>query len=430
MTQTIPAERFRPMTPVLARFLRYVSVPTASDPDSTSSPSTGRQLVLAKMLAGELRELGAKDASLSPNGVVTATIPASEGARSAPVMMLNAHMDTSPEASGEDIRPAIAPHWQGDEIELDPAGKIVLSPSVFPELLRHRGEDIVCTGGRTLLGADDKAGIAAIMQAAEWFLSHPEDPHAEIRLVFTPDEEIGRGTRHVDIPGLKADYGFTVDGGEVGGLESETFNAAEATVSFRGISVHPGSAKGKMVNALKLAAAFVCSLPGEESPEETSGREGFFHPVTLAGSVEKAEVRIILRDHDREKLEEKKRRLLGIAARFSAGGAVAPEVTLRDQYPNMKEFLRGKECILELARQAYAECGVVPREEPVRGGTDGAMFSAAGLPCPNLFTGGLNFHGIYECIPVQSLETAARMVRCLIRRSAAFRLPEGSSPGS
>ncbi len=419
MIKPVPYQNFAGKDPLLDRFVSYALVPTGSDPESAASPSTSRQLALAEKLRKELEAAGAADVSLSAKGVVTATIPPSPGAGNAPVMMLNAHMDTSPEASCDGIAPQIACRWNGDDILLSEDGPVVLSVKRFPELARHIGEDIVCTNGKTLLGADDKAGITAIMDAALRCLGNPEEPHAEIRLVFTPDEEIGRGTEGVDIPSLGANYGFTVDGGDVGGLESETFNAASARIVFRGISVHPGSAKHRMVNAVKLASAFVGALPSSESPEETEGHEGFFHPVAIRGGVESATVDLIIRDHDRVLFEERKRRLAEMAESFPVGTAPAPVVTIRDQYLNMKEFLKGREEILELARKACRECGIEPVENPVRGGTDGAFFSSQGLPCPNIFTGGLNYHGIYECIPVQSLHKTACVVSALLRLSAS-----------
>lgn len=418
MVRPVPYELYERKTPLLDRFIRYALIPTASDPDSSASPSTAKQLRLAELLRDELLELGLSDAALSPFGVVSATLPASPGAQSAPVLALIAHMDTSPEASDEGIRPQVAEHWSGEPIELDPQGRIVLSSALFPELDAHRGEDIICTDGTTLLGADDKAGIAAIMDALDWFRRHPQQPHAAVRVFFTPDEEIGRGTEHLSVPDIGASYGFTVDGGEVGGLDSETFNAAEAEISFTGISVHPGSAFGKMVNAVKLASRFVLELPQAESPERTKGREGFFHPVSISGTVEKAKLRIIIRDHDDQAFEERKSRLRQLASGFDCGRAPRPEVTIRDQYYNMKRYIEDRGDVLERAREAIRSTGIEPVEQPVRGGTDGAFLSRAGLPCPNLFTGGLNYHGIYECLPVPSLEKAAAAVRSLIARSA------------
>ena len=391
-------------TPLLDRFIRYALIPTGSDPESAASPSAAREFDLARVLESELRALGAKDVTLSEKGVVTATIPASSGAEKAPVILLNSHMDTSPEASCEGIHPQVAEAWNGEAIALDPENKIRLDPEVFPELRRHIGEDIICTDGRTLLGADDKAGVAAIMNAAEWFLTHPEDPHAEIRILFTPDEEIGRGTDSVDVPGLRASYGFTIDGGDVGGLESETFNAATARVTFTGISVHPGSAKGKMVNAAKLAARFISLLPESESPEETEGHEGFFHPISISGGVEHAEVILIIRDHDRTLFEEKKACLRAaveeINRRYGEGTA---EADISDTYYNMREKIEPHRHLLDRAEAAYRACGVAPRTEAIRGGTDGAVLTWMGLPCPNLSTGGYNYHGVHEFIPVDSL---------------------------
>ena len=405
-------------TPLLDRFIRYALIPTGSDPESAASPSAAREFDLARVLESELRALGAKDVTLSEKGVVTATIPASSGAEKAPVILLNSHMDTSPEASCEGIHPQVAEAWNGEAIALDPENKIRLDPEVFPELRRHIGEDIICTDGRTLLGADDKAGVAAIMNAAEWFLTHPEDPHAEIRILFTPDEEIGRGTDSVDVPGLRASYGFTIDGGDVGGLESETFNAATARVTFTGISVHPGSAKGKMVNAAKLAARFISLLPESESPEETEGHEGFFHPISISGGVEHAEVILIIRDHDRKLFEEKKELLRTLVDKMNEAHPGCAHLELRDQYYNMREVVEPQKHIVDLAFEAMTSVGVEPIVKPIRGGTDGARLSFMGLPCPNIFAGGLNFHGRYEFLPVRSLEKSMETVIKIIELSA------------
>ena len=405
-------------TPLLDRFIRYALIPTGSDPESAASPSAAREFDLARVLESELRALGAKDVTLSEKGVVTATIPASSGAEKAPVILLNSHMDTSPEASCEGIHPQVAEAWNGEAIALDPENKIRLDPEVFPELRRHIGEDIICTDGRTLLGADDKAGVAAIMNAAEWFLTHPEDPHAEIRILFTPDEEIGRGTDSVDVPGLRASYGFTIDGGDVGGLESETFNAATARVTFTGISVHPGSAKGKMVNAAKLAARFISLLPESESPEETEGHEGFFHPISISGGVEHAEVILIIRDHDRKLFEEKKELLRMLVDKMNEAHPGCAHLELRDQYYNMREVVEPQKHIVDLAFEAMTSVGVEPIVKPIRGGTDGARLSFMGLPCPNIFAGGLNFHGRYEFLPVRSLEKSMETVIKIIELSA------------
>lgn len=425
MSIPVPYSEFPRRTPIADRLVRYARIPTASDPESASSPSSGKQLVLARLLKQELLELGLEDVKLDAFGIVSATLPASAGCEDRPAMALLAHMDTSPEASDSPVFPQVAPNWDGTPIVLNAEKGIFLSPEVFPELLAHRGEDVLCTDGTTLLGADDKAGIAAIMEAAAWFASHPEVPRPRVRILFTPDEEIGRGTENVKVEEIGAAFGFTIDGGEVAGLESETFNAAEARVTFTGISVHPGNARGKMVNAVKLASRFVSLLPQNESPEETEGREGFWHPTELTGSVEKATLKLIIRDHSREKFRERKAFLAKLASEFDSGRAPKPACEIRDQYRNMADFMAGHEDVLELARAALRKAGLEPVEEPVRGGTDGAFLSAAGLPCPNLFTGGLNYHGIYECIPIQSLEKAGETVKNLIALAAG-----DPSPGS
>ena len=418
MTKPIPYALYGGKSALTERFIRYASIPSASDPEGAGAPSAAKELVLAKILVEDLCALGFANVSLDACGIVMATLPAAAGCEKLPVLALLSHMDTSPEAADGPLHPQVAQEWPGDPIILDEEAGITLSAEVFPELLTHRGEDILCTDGKTLLGADDKAGIAAIIEAAAWYLSHPEAPHPEVRLCFTPDEEIGRGTENLKLSALKADYAFTVDGGEVGGLESETFNAAEATVRFTGVSVHPGSAKGKMVNALKLASRFLEALPASESPEATEGHEGFYHPTELAGSVEKATLKLIIRNHDEQRFEARKAWLSALAKGFDTGRAPAVSVEIRDQYKNMRAYLAGHEDVLELARAAIRRAGIEPVEEPVRGGTDGAFLSAAGLPCPNLFTGGLNFHGIYECLPVESLEKAAQVVKNVIGLAA------------
>lgn len=419
MAQPVPYRSYARKTPLTERFIRYAMIPTASDPESTTAPSSGKELVLARLLRQDLLDLGLTDAAMDSHGIVTATLPAAPGCEDLPVLALIAHMDTSPEAADGPLAPQVAERWDGSPITLNEEAGILLSPAVFPELLRHRGEDILCTDGTTLLGADDKAGIAVIIEAAAWFLAHPQAPHPAVRLCFTPDEEIGRGTEHLNIRALGASRAFTIDGGEVGGLESETFNAAEAVIRFTGISVHPGSAKGRMVNALKLAARFISELPEAESPEQTEGREGFYHPVELTGSVEKATLKLIIRDHDEKRFTQRKAWITELAQRFDTGAAPALQARIRDQYYNMKPSLAQHEDLLDLARQACRQAGIEPVEEPVRGGTDGAFLSCAGLPCPNLFTGGLNYHGIYECLPVQSLEKAGETVRRLIALAAS-----------
>lgn len=405
----------------LERFLRYARVSTQSDPKSSTAPSAARELDLARMLAKELSEIGAEGVRITDKGIVLASIPASRGCEAAPAVGFIAHMDTSPDAPGEGVRPQIL-RYEGGDVTLSAEKGIVLEASRFPEILAYRGEDIVFTDGTTLLGADDKAGIAAVMTMAAHMLAHPEERHAAIRIAFTPDEEIGRGTENFDIKAFGAAYAYTFDGGEKGSLEWENFNAGTAHVRFIGLGVHPGSAKGKMANAVRAAAAFVASLPLDEAPETTSGHEGFVHPHEIEGSVASASVEVLVRDHSRERYEEKKamlERLAGeVAARFRG---MRCEFSFAESYENMRPYLERAPKVLDIAREAMKRAGIVPKEIPIRGGTDGAMLSAKGLPCPNIFAGGLNFHGVYEFLPVASLEASAATAVEIARLSADVR---------
>ncbi len=402
---------------VLQRFLHYVDFETASDIDSQSAPSTASQLVLGRELVRELLSLGVTDARMSPEGVVTGSIPASRGCEDCPAIGFIAHMDTSPEAKGGPVNWRIV-RYQGKDIVLDAEKEILLSRERFPELDRYHGQDLVVTDGHTLLGADDKAGIAAIMTMVDVVTSHPDMPHAKICIAFTPDEEVGRGTENFDIQGFGADYAYTVDGGELGELNSETFCAAIATVTMRGVSVHPGSAKNKMVNALRLVTHLMNSMPADEVPEKTEGYEGFYHPIRVEGGVEEATLLMLIRDHDRRRFESRKAALQAREAEYNAYGEGTCTISIKEQYLNMQEYLQDVPAVMELARAAYRAAGITPRERPIRGGTDGARLSERGLPCPNLFTGGLNFHGIYECLPVESLEKSAEVTIRLAELSA------------
>ena len=402
---------------VLQRFLHYVDFETASDIDSQSAPSTASQLVLGRELVRELLSLGVTDARMSPEGVVTGSIPASRGCEDCPAIGFIAHMDTSPEAKGGPVNWRIV-RYQGKDIVLDAEKEILLSRERFPELDRYHGQDLVVTDGHTLLGADDKAGIAAIMTMVDVVTSHPDMPHAKICIAFTPDEEVGRGTENFDIQGFGADYAYTVDGGELGELNSETFCAAIATVTMRGVSVHPGSAKNKMVNALRLVMHLMNSMPADEVPEKTEGYEGFYHPIRVEGGVEEATLLMLIRDHDRRRFESRKAALQAREAEYNAYGEGTCTISIKEQYLNMQEYLQDVPAVMELARAAYRAAGITPRERPIRGGTDGARLSERGLPCPNLFTGGLNFHGIYECLPVESLEKSAEVTIRLAELSA------------
>lgn len=388
---------------LVERFLRYVSFPTTSSRESQTAPSTPGQLVLAEELCKELQTLGAQNARVGRGGVVYAELPATPGSEDKPAVGFVAHMDTSPDAPGENIRPQIL-RFEGKDVVLNAERGIVYPVDRFPDILRHTGEDVIFTDGTTLLGADDKAGIAAIMGMLEHLHAHPEIPHAKIAVAFTPDEEVSRGTENFDIPAFGADYAYTFDGGDVGLLESENFNAGTAVVRFEGVGVHPGSSKGKMVNALRHLAKFIEQLPAEMSPECTEGYEGFLHPNRASGTVTGASVNILIRDHDKAKYEEKKALLCDLVEAFNREVPKAMvTIEIRDAYENMRPYLEKFPEVLEVAREAYRRAGLTIEEPPVRGGTDGARLSARGLPTPNLFTGGLNYHGIYECLPIPSL---------------------------
>ncbi len=403
---------------VLSRFLRYVSFDTQSDESSGTAPSSAKQLKLLEALVSELQSIGVKNAHLGKGGVLYAQIPASRGAEGALPIGFIAHADTSPDAPGAGVKPQII-RYEGGDVILNKEQDIVFSAETFPEILKYRGEDVIFTDGTTLLGADDKAGVAAIMTMAETLMTHPEIPHAKICIAVTPDEEIGRGTENFDLQEFGAAYAVTIDGGEIGELEAENFNAASALLSVRGVGVHPGYAKGKMVNAVRLAAEFIGKLPSGESPERTEGREGFIHPADVTGDVTRAEVMMIIRDHDKELFEKKKEFVLNLASEMQMENPQAKiKAEIRDSYENMKPYLDKTPGVMEAVRRAYRLAGIEPAEKPIRGGTDGAMLSVKGLPCPNVFAGGLNFHGVYECLPVKSLEKAAEV---------AVRLAEVSS---
>lgn len=398
-----------------ARFLDYVRFGTQSDEENEAEcPSTSGQLVLAGHLADELVRLGLSDVALDAHGYLMATLPANGAA--APVIGFIAHMDTSPDAPGDGIKPRVVRDYDGGDIVLNTAPRTVLSPGDFPELLAYQGQELLVTDGTTLLGADDKAGICAIVSAAEYLLAHPEIPHGTVRLAFTPDEETGRSADRFDVAAFGADFAYTVDGGALGGIEYENFNAANATIHFQGRSVHTGDAKGKMRNALTMAAEWQQLLPAGERPEYTAGYEGFYHVYRLQGDVEQASLKMLIRDHDRARFEERKALLAELARLLNAKyGAGAVAVDCRDVYYNMHEKIAPVMQIVRLAEQAMRAAGVEPHAEPIRGGTDGARLSFMGLPCPNLFTGGHNFHGRYEYLPLRSLQKAAETVLGIIR---------------
>ena len=405
------------MTPVTERFLRYVRIDTESDPASSTCPSTPGQLELAALLASELRAMGAADAAVDENGYVTATIPANT-ARPVPVLGFIAHMDTSPDMRGGPCHPRIVHDYDGGPIALDEAGQFVLDPAEFGSLRGYIGQDLIVTDGTTLLGADDKSGVAAIMAMAETLFERPEIEHGKIRIAFTPDEEIGRGPDRFDVAAFGANYAYTVDGGELGEIEYENFNAADAHLVFHGVSIHPGSAKGRMVNALRLAMQFDSLLPRYEDPACTEGYEGFSHLVSMSGVCERAEARYILRDHDREKFGQKKARFEAIANFFNAThGEGTVELSLTDTYYTMKEQIEPHLYLIDGARRAMQAVGVEPKVIPIRGGTDGVRLSFMGLPCPNLCAGGVNMHGKFEYLSVQTLEKIVELLVELVRQS-------------
>lgn len=406
---------------LVERFLRYTTFDTQSVRGSSTTPSSLKQLKLAELLVEELKSLGAADAAVGEGGVVYASIPASPGCEDAPAVGFIAHMDTSPDASGENVKAKIV-RFEGKDVVLNAEKNIVFSTKAFPEIMKYAGEDVIFTDGTTLLGADDKAGIAAVMGMVAAVMADPSIPHAKLCIGFTPDEEVARGTESFDIAKFGAAYAYTFDGGEVGGLECENFNAATATVVFEGVGVHPGHSKGKMVNSIRAMAKFIEMLPAQMSPECTEGYEGFVHPQLVSGSVVKSTVSVIIRDHDQALFEEKKAMIESIVDELQKRcPKVRITLTIKDSYVNMKHFLDKAPKVMDIARAALKDVGLTPVEEPIRGGTDGARLSADGLPCPNIFTGGMNFHGIYECIPVPSLLKCRDVAVAIAKRSAEIK---------
>lgn len=394
---------------VVDRFIKYAKIDTQSDENSDQTPSTLKQFNLAKEIERELIEMGMTDVSLDNNCYLMATLPANSDTN-IPTIGFIAHLDTSPDMSGENVRPRIVEQYDGEDILLNEELNIVLSPNDFPELLDYVGEDLIVSDGTTLLGADDKAGIAEIITAMQYFLDHPEIKHGKVRIAFTPDEEIGRGADKFDVQKFDADWGYTVDGGEVGEFEYENFNAASAKVVIRGRNVHPGYAKNKMINALCVGNELINMLPANERPEFTEGYEGFFHITSLNGTVEEAELSLIIRDHDRQMFERRKKILQEAVNFMNERYPNRLQLELRDQYYNMREKIEPVNHVIDYALRAMREVGVTPKVKPIRGGTDGARLSFMGLPCPNIFTGGLNFHSRYEFIPVRSMEKATQVI--------------------
>lgn len=392
------------------RFLKYVSFATTSDPNTNMTPSTPGQMVFAQYLVEELKGIGLQEVELDRNGYIMATLPSNTD-KNVPVIGFVSHMDTSPDMTGKNVKPRIVKNYDGNDILLNDEKVIVLETNRYPEILNYIGQDIIVTDGTTLLGADDKAGLAAIVSAMEYLIAHPEIKHGKIRIGFTPDEEIGQGADHFDVPKFGAEWAYTIDGGEIGELEYENFNAAGAKITFNGLNVHPGYAKHKMKNSMRIANQFMTMLPRHETPEHTEGYEGFYHLVGMEGTVEKSTLSYIVRDHDRDRFERRKKEVQHIVNKINAEfGENTAELEMKDQYYNMREKVEPVMHIVDLAFQAMEQAGVKPKVKPIRGGTDGSRLSYEGLPCPNIFAGGHNFHGRFEFVPVQSMEKAMQVV--------------------
>ncbi len=402
------------MERLIDRFFSYIKQDTQSDSKTGLVPSTPGQMSFAKKLVVELKAFGLQDVDVDDNGYIIATLP-SNISRKVPVVGFISHMDTSPDFSGRHVNPRIIENYDGADILLNKDENIVLSIDLFPELKDHVGETLITTDGKTLLGADDKAGVTEIVSAIEYLVNHPEIPHGEVRIGFTPDEEIGRGADFFDVQKFKADFAYTIDGGEVGELEFENFNAASAVVKIHGRNVHPGYAHGKMRNSMRIAGQFINMLPRHETPEHTSGYEGFYHLVSMNGSVELTELEYIIRDFKKDRFEDRKEEVDHLVRKINAEfGDGTADVCITDQYYNMREKIEPAMYVVDLAQKAMEEAGVTPVIVPIRGGTDGARISYMGLPCPNIFAGGLNFHGKYEFIPVESMQKAVDVILKII----------------
>ena len=407
------------MDKTIENFLRYVKIDTQSSEESTTIPSTMKQHDLARQLVSELEAMGAAEITYDKEHCyVYATIPASAGCEKAPVLGFISHMDTSPAVTDTNVNPRIVENYDGKDIVLNAAENIVMKVEDFPELLHYMGQDLIVTDGTTLLGADDKAGVAEIMTMAETLLMHPEKKHGKIRIGFTPDEEVGAGADHFDVKLFGADYAYTVDGGALGELEYENFNAAIAKILFKGRNVHPGYAKHKMINSLRIANQYAIMLPRWETPEHTEGYEGFYHLISCEGTVEQTTLTYIIRDHDRDRFERRKKEFEHLVRKINKEFPNCASLEIKDQYYNMREMVEPVMHIVDLASQAMKEVGIVPIVKPVRGGTDGAQLSFMGLPCPNIFAGGHNFHGRYEFVPIQSMEKARDVVIQIARLAA------------
>ena len=402
---------------LISRFLGYVKVNTQSSEATEVTPSTPGQMTFARQLKDELTQLGLQDIYLDEHAYLYATLPANTD-KAVPTIGFISHMDTSPDMSGEGVNPRIVQNYDGKDIVLNQEKNIVLKTEIYPEILNHKGEDIIVTDGTTLLGADDKAGIAEIITAVEYLMAHPEIKHGKVRIAFNPDEEIGLGAHKFDVERFGCDFGYTMDGGEVGELEYENFNAASAKFVFHGVNVHPGSAKHKMINANRQALTFAQMLPRWETPEHTEGYEGFYHLIAMNGTVEEATLQYIVRDHDRDRFESRKEELEHLVRLMNERNPGLITYEIKDQYYNMLEKIKPCMQIIDLAKQAMEEAGVTPKVQPIRGGTDGAQLSFKGLPCPNIFAGGMNMHGRYEYVPVPSMEKAMMTIVNICRLAA------------
>ena len=398
------------------RFLKYVSFCTTSDEETNMTPSTPGQMEFAKYLAEELKQIGMTEVTLDENGYVMATLPANTEGK--PTIGFIAHMDTAPDASGKNVKARIVENYDGQDIVLNADKKIVFEVEKYPEILDYQGQDIIVTDGTTLLGADDKAGLAEIVSACEYLINHPEIKHGKIRVGFTPDEEIGQGADHFDVKKFGCDWAYTMDGGAIGELEYENFNAAGCKVKVHGVNVHPGYGYHKMINSMRIANHFATMLPRWETPEHTQGYEGFYHLIAMNGSVEETTLQYIIRDHDRARFESRKREIEHLARKINQEyGEGTVEVEIRDQYYNMREMVEPVMHIVTLVEEAMKEVGVTPKVQPIRGGTDGARLSFEGLPCPNIFAGGVNFHSRFEYLPVQSMEKAMEVILQIVRKA-------------
>ncbi len=398
------------MQNLIDRFTSYITIDTQSDPNNSHFPSTEKQWNLAKLLEKELNSLGLSDVNLDDNCYLMATLP-SNVAHKVPTIGFIAHIDTSPDFTAENVKPQIHKNYDGKDIILNKEENIILSPKDFDDLLQYKGQTLITTDGTTLLGADDKAGIAEIVTAIEYLINHPEIKHGPIRIGFTPDEEVGKGAHKFDVKAFAAEWAYTMDGSEVGELEYENFNAASGLVKIKGKIVHPGYAKGKMINAMYIASQFINALPSNEVPEHTEGYEGFFHLYGMTGKVEATTLQYIIRDHDLAKFEDRKKQFIAVATKINKElGNDLIKVTVKDQYFNMKEKVEPVKHIVDIAEEAMIKAGIKPDIKAIRGGTDGSQLSYMGLPCPNIFAGGLNFHGRYEYVPVESMQKAIDVI--------------------